>query len=842
MARPYSPETVGYLAEAFSKANVLRPRRIERYEPGAELQYDLNLVAPAGLATCRFTVVRCVGGGFAGQVYQVRCSGVEGSTTAGGLRPGGLYALKILIPPGRFAKLFREIIYFLGFQGPFSLQVNPSALRAGALWQKLIRRAGRVRFGREDAVADVLATLVDENMGSCAEIGEWVDGRTWRLEADDRLDLLRLWRRGMSVDPESLGSDEYRAKKQFMADFVRMLHELGAVELARQYEWMTCKSQPNVLKRLSAEGHPAAGLTAVDFRAGLALLPVLPMSPADFRLIAAGLARGRLVQFDRGDLEKLEAFVDSHKEAFADLGGVLDELKTTEREYRSSLPDVTHHHVRLLYSPGLWRGILDAAVRSWEVRNLADADAINRLRRSRLRQAIFAIVGLIPFLGRGLQRILGRADYRRHYSRLLSSADYFGCAFRAHVAETLIRWHRGGRVGDARARRLLVSPGRFLAHLPFAILPARLHRFLTDGRFAAEGFRYIFVRPVRLYFDAEAREQWLRDMLVEGRRNHILTDDDAATIESRIKEPFIQKYLKSLAVHVCTLPVTQIVSVLVALLYVLAHPELTAAEQAVRALGILGFFQVIPISPGSLVRGVYVLYLVIRERNFKDYNIAVFLGFFKYVGYLAFPIQMAYHYPALARFMAGHWATGAVHVVPVFGERGALLERGVFNLFYNWPLTIRRKLRLRSQRRSHLADRWWPGLPCVLVGLGLWALIDAIHLQVVGHLPALADVWYLVAAPAMLVGAGIAAWAGGAKTIRRIKASALGGTAVAALYAAIHTASMYALTSRAGGSIEPAAFLWGGVSLLIWSVFLFGLSAAVGGVLAEVVPPVPEQG
>jgi len=212
--------------------------------------------------------------------------------------------------------------------------------------------------------------------------------------------------------------------------------------------------------------------------------------------------------------------------------------------------------------------------------------------------------------------------------------------------------------------------------MPLAILPAGLHRFLTDRRFAAEALRYIFVRPVRLYFNAEAREQWLRDMLAEGRRNHMLTDEDAAAIEPRIQEPFIQKYLKSLAVHVCTLPVTQIVSVVVASLYVLAHPELTAAERTVRAVGILGFFQVIPISPGSLVRGLYVLYLVIRERNFKDYNIAVLLGFFKYVGYLAFPIQMAYRYPALARFMAGHWATGAVHIIPVFGERGAARAYG----------------------------------------------------------------------------------------------------------------------------------------------------------------------
>ena len=99
-------------------------------------------------------------------------------------------------------------------------------------------------------------------------------------------------------------------------------------------------------------------------------------------------------------------------------------------------------------------------------------------------------------------------------------------------------------------------------------------------------------------------------------------------------------------------PVTQIVSLAVAWIYVAMHPEMPRTEAYAGAAAILVLFQITPISPGSLVRGLYVLYLVIKERNFKDYNIAFTLSFFKYIGYLAFPIQMAYRYPDLARFMA----------------------------------------------------------------------------------------------------------------------------------------------------------------------------------------------
>jgi hypothetical protein len=57
------------------------------------------------------------------------------------------------------------------------------------------------------------------------------------------------------------------------------------------------KSQPNAMKRTDlpdADG-PADGLCAIDFRAGLALLPWLPMSPGDVKLIFDGI-------FKRGTL------------------------------------------------------------------------------------------------------------------------------------------------------------------------------------------------------------------------------------------------------------------------------------------------------------------------------------------------------------------------------------------------------------------------------------------------------------------------------------------------------------------------------------------------------------
>jgi hypothetical protein len=866
--------------------------RVRRYEPGTELTYQVRGLGDENVASVSLAIERFVGGGFAGQVYRVKVLRVDGGRIAG-VEAGGVYAMKILIPPSGFSCLFRDALYWVGFQGPFQLQVNPAAARAGALWQKIIRRGAGIKFGDERAVVDIYGTFVDEQLGSCGELSEWVDGRTWRLEVDDRLDLLKLWCRGKAVDEERIGSPEYRAKRVYMREFVGLLHEMGAHEFARQYEWSTCKSQPNCLKRQtaiadcglrtadsgrgvnpqsqaklggsvkaeglgdgsgaravrhrqaalddatlcstqsSAQEDPAAGLTAVDFRAGLALLPFLPMSPGDVKLILKGVGRGSLVQFDRGDLGQLERFVAAHKAEFADMQGMIAELKAAEAIYRDSVPDITHNHVRLLYNGRLWGTMLDSAVTGWRVRNLVDDRCAAILRRSRVLTLLFFLIGCIPLAGRTFQRMWGRPDWRRHYAAMLSSPRYLWRAFQARVAEKLIGWHHSGRVDAERALRLADQPWRFLGHLPLSILPAGLHRALTDWRFARDKVVNVLVRPVRLYFNAQLREQWLRDMLSEGRSKHMLSDDDAKTILQQLGEPFIQKYLKSLAVHVCTLPVTHVVATALAIIYVVTHPEMPRMQAWGIGLGIIALFQIVPLSPGSLTRGFYVVYLVVRERNFKDYNIAIFLAFFKYVGYLAFPIQMTYRYPVLARFMAAHWATEAVHVVPVFGEHGALLEHWVFRLFYNWPLTLRRRMRRRAETRASLPARYWHIGPCVLAAAAAFGLVGYAHVRRTGQMPSLRECWWLVVIVPLLCGSLITLGSRGAALSRRIAAAAMCGALTGA------AATLLSVAMPQTG--QPAGtFLI--VALGVWRVFIFTILSAVGAAITELALPEPKQG
>ncbi|MEN8126580.1 MAG: hypothetical protein ABFR90_02125 [Planctomycetota bacterium] len=844
MATDYSIETCRQLEAAFNEAGLHRPMRVGHYDAGTELEYEVTPVEPGEKALVSVLIDKFVGGGFAGQVYKVILTKLEVNgefpIEIGNLKVGNNYAMKILIPPSKGSLLFRNFLYAVGFQAPFQLQVNPTAARAGALWQKFIRAAAQHRFSDDQCVNDIHATFVDSTLGSCGEFSDWVEGRTWRLEVDDHLDTLKCWRKGKSVDEGALSSPEFRSKYTFMTEFVKLLHELGAHEFARQYEWTTCKSQPNALKRTDTDDEATAGLIAVDFRAGLALLPFLPMSPGDFKLIGQGLRRGSLVQFDRGNLDTLEKHLNEHPEMYASLADskkMLGELKECETVYRNSVPDITHNLPRL-FSADLWNGLFDSAVTGWKTRNLFDAEKEAGFRNSKIKTLVFFLLGLIPILGKVCRRIWAKADWRKHYSALLTSFAYFRRAVKAKMAEKLIGWHRAGRVDAKTATALYKAPLRFFLHLPVSIMPAGLHRFMTDPSILKDKLHFVFVRPLKLYFNAHLREQWLRDMVTQGKKKHILSDEDAETILSQVNEPYIQKYLVSLVVHLMTLPVTQIVSAIVAYVYYIKHPDMDETQRRLAVGGILVLFQVIPISPGSFCRGLYTTILAVRERNFKDYNIALFLSYFKYVGYLAFPIQMTYRYPAMARFMAAHWATDAVHIVPVFGERGALLEHWIFCLFYNWPLTVRRRMKRISEVRANLSARLWHIPIAAVTAVAIFAAAHYGYFTKTGIAPTTENKWYIKPLfwLAFLLPAA-AGWlatrfAGGLSRIKRIASAAVCGLLIGVVY------SLIAYKMEQNWNLEQVQLL----VPAIWRAFAATIFCVLGALITEIRMSDPDLG
>ena len=718
--KQYSIELVKELRERIKSADLLLPFRPSRYEKGDVLDLDFTTVWPEENGHGRFTIEKFAGGGFAGQVYQCKLVSLGDSSkmAAHGLTEGAVYAVKIMIPPSRFSKVFRDIIYWMGFQAPFSAQVCEAACKGGLLWQKLVRRVSGVALGSEDAVGDVYASFLDSNLRAYGQVGEWIEGRTWLLEADIRPRLRRNWR---DIDPSETDSPEFVAKRQFMHRFVKLLHRMGARELARQYEWWTLKSQPNVLKRTDSGRDPSAGLCAVDFRAGLALLPFLPMSPGDIALIMAGLREGSLVQFDRPNFSELRRFITAHGDDSGELAGIMVKLESYDAEYRRSMPDITHQGFKLLADKSLRHEVRGGLARGFVASGYASEEFASRIIEHPLRFFCFQLLGILPVFGRIFRRLWGNELYRQHVKKLFVDSAYFATVCRAGVRVRLIKWLRSGRAGEERIRYLSDRPFLFwLQRLTLGFLPAFLHHWIAEPSYVRRRLseKWGFMR--QFFKDAEFREKWLADQVHEGHAEGVLNDEEHARIMASIRDPFIVKYLKCVAFHFATLPVTQIFSLCIAAIvagFIFASDGTWKAATAA-FFGILLFFQFIPISPGSLCRGVFTTILVIRERDFKDYVVALPLSFVKYIGYLAFPIQMVASYPELARFMAGRWATGTVHIIPVFGEKGALLEHVIFDLFFN---------------RTRLASAWagrygrWLLSGWMLLGVTLWFTMFAIY-------------------------------------------------------------------------------------------------------------------
>ncbi len=655
----------------------------KRYSTGDVLETEIQGIVPDKKARVRFEVERFIGGGFAGQVYRVRVLGINGKTgKSGGVATGKTYAVKLAKPPSGFALSFRNILFRLAYQGPFAPQLSHAAARSGVLWQKIIRRGMRTVFGTETAAVDTFGTFFDSRSGTWGELNEWVEGRNWKFEIDDsKFDKKRRER-----------PSEYLDKKRFMKKTVVLCHEMGAHEFARQYEWWTMKSQPNVLKRLRAKKGNGENHTAIDFKAGLVLLPFLPMSPADVKLIFEGAERGNFVQFDRGNIKTLERFVLRHRKDFQDLTPVLQELRKRDFLYRSSLPDLSHHGILTLADPVLGRNIVSGLLECWRNGGRLDDAAVEKAKHSPLLFLVFYFLDFVPF-GKRLLRLAGNKNYRMHLESFIRRKTYRSQTLHAILCSHLVDWQRDGRASDERIERLIRRPLPFWLQTVFlGWLPAKWHRFFVEPAYAWDRVKHVVTYPLKLYFNTTFRERWILDMVKEGREDGMLTFEEERFIVSRLKEPYIQIYLKALAVHMCTLPISEIIYVIIAIFAMIRFGN-NFAESIAYAAAILVSIQFMPISPGSMIRGGYVVYLMVRDRDIKGYWIAALVSIWRNIGYLGFPLQMVTRYPLLSRFMAGRWATRAVNVIPVFGERGALLEHAVFDLFFNVPISLRKWLR-----------------------------------------------------------------------------------------------------------------------------------------------------
>jgi hypothetical protein len=180
--------------------------------------------------------------------------------------------------------------------------------------------------------------------------------------------------------------------------------------------------------------------------------------------------------------------------------------------------------------------------------------------------------------------------------------------------------------------------------------------------------------------------------------------------------------------------------------------------------------------------------------------------------------------------MAGHWANESVHIVPVFGESGALLEHWVFCLFYNLPLTIRRRIGKRVLLRASMPKRYWHIGLCAIAATGIFGIADFVYLGNVGNLPDLRTIWWLSVFVPMLCGAVVTLGCGGVTLAKRIVGAAVCGVAVGVFYAGVSAFLGH------GSGISMGEIVTNGM----WRIFIFSIISVFGAIITEVKLPDPD--
>ena len=158
------------------------------------------------------------------------------------------------------------------------------------------------------------------------------------------------------------------------------------------------------------------------------------------------------------------------------------------------------------------------------------------------------------------------------------------------------------------------------------------------------------------------------------------------------------------------------------------------------------------------------------------------------------------------------------------------MEHAVFCLFYNRPLTLRRRMRIRSQIRESLKPRYWHVAACAMIGAGVFGIADFAYLNNPGHLPSLKQIWYIAVLIPMTCGAVTTSGAGGATLAKRVIGAVVCGVSMGVIYTVV---SFVLAAEYAVGTSALA-------TACMWRVFVFTVLSLVGALLTELNLPEPK--
>jgi hypothetical protein len=649
------------------------------YLIGERLEAQLMGLDGNQIGRGRFLIQEMTGGGFAGQVYRAHLEELSPAAGARGRFPSSV-ALKLLKPVRVWKRVFRDLLFLFGYQTTFAARLREPAVRAGLIWQQLLRIAAGTELGDPSAVARPLGYYWSAEMKSFVELHAWVPGREISYQAGD-----------LAWGTQAQNDTEMARKKRFMEALAALCREMGAIGLSRQYEWYTMVSQDNVIVHEQSLGGEVK-YVGVDFRPGLAVPFFLPLSPAHLKLILNGLRRGTLIHYDEVDLHRLDRFISRHAEAYRPYQELIRLLKRDEAVYRAGLLDVWHTGFSTLTGRRKLAPVATAALQDWRQLDQISQGTHNRLRSTGTQMVFLYLLGWIPLVGWRLRRLLGNSRYRRHLRDWIADRSYFREHFQERKSGRLLYWSEMGRISLTRFERLVHSDALYVFDLlALSWMPASFHRLLSDGSALKGLLASLTTHPIRLLLDPGYRRGWLLEIIHQQEDRGILQVEERAHFEAQIAEGRVQGFVRDLGF---TVGLEVLAKPLYALLAAYGFSSGNFLPFFLAALG--------PIPPSGVARTLYVLVQLCLDlpgtlrRGDRDLLLARALALgvapWRVLGNVFALVEMFAYYPRLSLVLADYYIARMIAVIPVLGGRGLLLEYLAFRVIFGLPLYLSQML------------------------------------------------------------------------------------------------------------------------------------------------------
>lgn len=585
----------------------------------------------------RVEKIRVLGNGRAATAELVEAVWADGSTTR---------CVEKVFDPGLLTKL----IYRIAFAAPFAYRSNRNAIlacfyrrRVIAAWLK--RRGGAVR------VATPLYVRFDRPRRAWVLAAEWIEGRGPTIKSDRSDEMGDLVAQMKQLETGLIDAGLYGSGWQISPSALVSTANLLIVD-------------PPRLKIHSGEAcvsvAPKQGTDTViiDLESGIPAVLV-------FRYLALAWKQGSIFPFDDLDENRLLRTTEAMD---------LDDTDDFQRDVNLL---VSHSRawkdteLALFRKPWRWfssqrRSLYrQESINQWGLDRLVDEDFKSRLQRNPMLWFCFGLVGAMPLLGRGTQRLWGSLSFRSQAKQLVTDSRYRRSVLHLHRARTTDRWISESRI----PRRTELSSIQFFAHrmMSKVMSPGR-HRWFSDRGQRQLRRRKSFAMITSRSYQSKTARRLFHRMVRRWESRQWIDASAGAELRENFDRPDVGIYSRGVAKHLAIKTLSPAVSTL----------KVTGMAAAIAGGNL--WYAIVPFLILPFCRTAVTLQSWWASRDSKTPHAqALAIGVIPTFGSLAFVLQMFNSNPAVSEFFLRDAASRIGRHLPIYGGPDSRTEHAVLD-------------------------------------------------------------------------------------------------------------------------------------------------------------------